>query len=93
MYAWLVVKNNLAKPEELQPCIIPFKKFEEHPKFIMEDKKGGDILEFTDQLLQEFEDHLKHKISEILSPSNSFIQTEDEDQCEYCAYAGICNVR
>ncbi|MCD6017078.1 MAG: hypothetical protein K0S53_199 [Bacteroidetes bacterium] len=93
MYAWLVVKNNLAKPEELQPCIIPFKKFEEHPKFIMEDKKGGAILEFTNELLQEFEDHLKQKISEILSPSNSFIQTEDEDQCEYCAYAGICNVR
>jgi hypothetical protein len=93
MYAWLVVKNNIATAPELQPCIIPFKKFEEHPKFIMEDKKGGGILEFTNELLQEFEDHLKLKISEILSPTHSFIQTEDEDQCEYCAYAGICNVR
>lgn len=91
MYAWLVVKNNLAKPEELQPCIIAFKKFEEHPKFIMDDVKGGGIIVFTAELLQEFENHLKHKISEILSDSHSFIQTDDLDKCEYCAYAGICN--
>jgi hypothetical protein len=92
MYAWLVVKNNLAKPEELQPCIIPFKKFEEQPKFIMEEVKGGGILNFTTELLQEFEDHLKQKISEIIVGSEPFMQTEDEDKCEYCAYASICNV-
>jgi hypothetical protein len=72
MYAWLVVKNNLAKPEELQPCIIPFKKFEEQPKFIMEDVKGGGILNFTTELLQDFEDHLKQKISEIIVGSEPF---------------------
>jgi ATP-dependent helicase/nuclease subunit B len=92
MYAWLVVKNNLAKPEELQPCIIPFKKFEEQPKFIMEDVKGGGILSFSTELLQEFEDHLKQKISKIIVGSEPFIQTEDEDKCEYCAYASICNI-
>jgi len=91
MYAWLVVKNNLAKPEELQPCIIAFKKFEEHPKFIMDDGRGGGIMVFTNQLLQEFEQHLILKISEILSGESSFRQTEDLDKCEYCAYAGICN--
>lgn len=93
MYAWLVVKNKLARPEELQPCIIPFKKFEEHPKFIMEDKRGGEILSFTSELLQEFEDHLKQKISEIIISPQPFSQTEDQDKCEYCAYASICNVK
>jgi ATP-dependent helicase/DNAse subunit B len=92
MYAWLVVKNNLAKPDELQPCIIPFKKFEEQPKFIMEDAKGGGILNFTTELLQEFENHLKQKISQIIVSSEPFSQTDDEDKCEYCAYASICNV-
>jgi CRISPR/Cas system-associated exonuclease Cas4 (RecB family) len=91
MYAWLVVKNNMAKPEELQPCIIPFKKFEEQPKFILEDVKGGGILNFTSELLEDFENQLKMEISEIISSSSSFTQTEDEDKCEYCAYAGICN--
>lgn len=92
MYAWLVVKNNLVKPEELQPCIIPFKKFEDQPKFIMEDVKGGGILNFTAQLLNEFEDHLKQKVTEIIASDIPFTQTDDENKCEYCAYASICNV-
>jgi ATP-dependent helicase/nuclease subunit B len=92
MYAWLVVKNNIAKPEELQPCIIAFKKFEEQPKFILEDVKGCGILNFTTELLDDFENHLKLKILEMISKDNSFVQTEDLKQCEYCAYATICNV-
>ena len=93
MYAWLVVKNNLAKPEELQPCIIPFKKFEEQPKFILEDVKGGSILNFTSELLEEFETHLKFEILEMISDETYFTQTKDEDKCEYCAYASICNAK
>jgi CRISPR/Cas system-associated exonuclease Cas4 (RecB family) len=58
----------------------------------MEDAKGGGILNFTTELLQEFEDHLKQKISEIIVGAEPFMQTEDEDKCEYCAYASICNV-
>ena len=92
MYAWLVVKNNLARPDELQPCIIAFKKFEEHPQFIMDDVKGGGIMVFSADLLQEFEEHLSLKITEIVSKETSFIQTDNLDKCEYCAYAGICNV-
>ena len=92
MYAWLVVKNNLARPDELQPCIIAFKKFEEHPQFIMDDVKGGGIMVFSADLLQEFEEHLILKITEIVSKESSFIQTDDLDKCEYCAYSGICNV-
>lgn len=91
MYAWLVVKNKLAKPEELQPCIIPFKKFEEQPKFILEDTKSSDVLTFTTELLDEFESHLKLKILEIISKDQPFAQTQDLKQCEYCAYATICN--
>ncbi|MFN8116879.1 MAG: PD-(D/E)XK nuclease family protein [Bacteroidia bacterium] len=92
IYAWLVVKNKMAKPEELQPCIIPFKKFEDKPRFILESSKETAVLTFTTELLQEFEDQLKIKISEIIISQEPFIQTEDEDKCEYCAYAGICNV-
>ncbi|MES2762538.1 MAG: PD-(D/E)XK nuclease family protein [Bacteroidota bacterium] len=92
MYAWFVVKNNIARPEELQPCIIPFKKFEEQPKFILEDSKGGGILNFTTELLDEFEDRLKQEITEIISGDLAFTQTDDLKKCEYCAYATICNI-
>lgn len=93
MYAWLVVKNNLAKPDELQPCIIPFKKFEDKPRFILENvKQNAGILKFTTELLQDFEDFLKNEIIQIISQTNSFSQTQDLDKCTYCAYSTICNV-
>ena len=92
MYAWLVVKNKLAKPEELQPCIIPFKKFEEQPKFILENTKGNEILKFTSELLEDFETHLKNKITEMLLKDSFFNQTDDEEKCQFCAYSSICNV-
>jgi hypothetical protein len=88
LYAWLLYKNKMAQPHELKPCIIPFKKFEREPKFISQNK--GQLI-FTEALLNEFEDHLKQFISCILDEKNAFLQTEDLDVCEYCAYKAICN--
>ncbi len=92
IYAWLVVKNNMAKPEELLPCIIPFKKFEDNPRFISENTKDKAPLVFTHELLQEFEACLITEIETILNPAINFTQTEDVKKCEYCAYASICNI-
>ena len=92
IYAWLVVKNDLAKPENISPCIIPFKKFEEQPRAIMTDDKKATPLVFTQELIQDFENHLIQNIIEIISTDRAFEQTDDLDQCEYCAYASICNV-
>lgn len=92
IYAWLVVKNGIARPEELQPCIIPFRKFEEQPRFILGEDKADGILNFTEELLQEFEFHLKKEIETIVNRNRLFDQTPDLKTCEYCAYAGICNV-
>lgn len=92
MYAWLIVKNNLARPEELEPCIIPFKKFEEQPKFILSENKQEGKLIFTHELLLEFEHRMKQEIENIMNTALLFDQTDDLKKCEYCAYAPICNV-
>ena len=88
LYAWLVSKNNLAQPQEIKPCIIPFKKFEKEPRFITQNKTP---LQFNKQLLEEFEMKLISFIQEIYNEQNPFVQTEDEDVCEYCSYKSICN--
>lgn len=93
IYAWLVVKNNLAKPNEIQPCIIPFKKFEEKPKFILTNDKKPIPLVLTEEILMEFEFALIHQIEKIVSTQIPFEQTANEDNCEYCSYASICNVK
>ena len=93
VYAWLVVKNNLARPEDLLPCIIPFKAFEEVPRSIQDEAKKGESLLITSELLNEFESYLKLEIESMLSNPDHFNQTDDLDKCEYCAYNSICNVR
>lgn len=88
MYAWLAWKNNLAAPEMLRPCIIPFKVFEKEPRFITFKKEP---LVFNRELLLEFEQRLCSFIQNILTEEESFDVTEDRDICEYCAYQSICN--
>jgi len=42
-------------------------------------------------ILNEFEQHLKLKISEIFDTNIAFSQTQNENICEYCDYKLICN--
>ena len=46
---------------------------------------------FTQDQFSEFNDRLKRLIGEIFDPAIPFSQTEDEQRCEYCAFAEICN--
>lgn len=87
MYAWMTWKNKMANANDIQPCIIPFKSFDK-PHYIYKNKLK---LQFTDELLSEFETHLKTFIQSILDTSKDFCQTEDVKTCEYCAYNSICN--
>lgn len=89
LYAWLACKNNLAKPAEIKPCIIPFKRFEKEPRFIFQ--KGKIPLVFTTELLDEFEKKLSTFISGIMEEGKPFVQTDDEETCVFCPYNSICN--
>lgn len=89
MYAWLLHKNKYCLPEQMQPCIIPFKNFLEQPKFLSKDKNA---LVFTTDFLTDFENELKRFIETIFDQAIPFSQTEDTNTCEYCAYNTICNI-
>jgi ATP-dependent helicase/nuclease subunit B len=92
IYAWLIVKNNIAKPEELLPCIIPFKQLEDEPNFIKTNDKKSTFFEFTHELINDFEQYLISHVEHILNSDIDFEQTNDDDICKYCAYKTICNV-
>ena len=40
---------------------------------------------------KEFNELLKNCLEEIMNPEIPFIQTENRDICQYCAYRGVCN--
>ena len=88
LYAWLLHKNNYCAPEQMQPCIIPFKNFLEEPNYLLQNKTH---LILTTEFLNAFEDQLKAYLSTIFDTTMPFSQTTNVDICEYCSYNIICN--
>ncbi|MBA2610478.1 MAG: PD-(D/E)XK nuclease family protein [Bacteroidetes bacterium] len=88
IYAWLLYKNSFCTPEQMHPCIIPFKNFLDEPKYLTRDKKP---FVFTNEFLTDFENELKHFIETIFALDKPFVQTDDEDIHAFCPYNTICN--
>lgn len=89
IYAWLLHKNNYAAPAQLLPCIIPFKVFNEEPKYLL---SGKEKLVLTGSFLTDFENELRVFIEAIFDHAVPFTQTDDELAHEYCPYNTICNL-
>lgn len=89
IYTWLFYKSQSYIPQELAPCIIPFKNFSEKALYITTENKQR--LVFSSELLSEFEEALRGFVSEIFDRSKDFTQTEARDAHKYCPYNVICN--
>ncbi|MBK7817309.1 MAG: PD-(D/E)XK nuclease family protein [Sphingobacteriaceae bacterium] len=89
IYVWLVYKNKPEYLKQLQPGIIPFKKFLKKPKQIVGADKQD--LEFSTDLMSDMEGHLSSFVGRIVDVSKPFGQTDDLKICEFCDYKGICN--
>jgi ATP-dependent helicase/nuclease subunit B len=89
IYAWLAYKNNICAPENIVPCMIGFKKYQQQPYFVLDANKKQLI--FTKLLFGDFEDYLKSEVETICNQLEPFSQTTDLDVCEYCSYNAICN--
>ena len=89
IYAWLLYKNNLCEPWQLQPAIVPFKVFSEQPRFILGADKKPFV--FSTSFLEDFEKALSAFIAGIFEMEIPFHQTTDRKICEFCAYNVVCN--
>ena len=67
--------------------IYPFKKMYDELKFVSVDK--SDVI--ADTLVTRFEEILGNIFRELFSLGVPFKQTEEEKNCQYCPYQGICN--
>jgi ATP-dependent helicase/nuclease subunit B len=89
IYAWLLWKNKIAPASQIRPAIIPFKVFLDEPRYILYDRQP---LIFSDQLLEDFESALSDFASRIFDTDRPFVQTENRDVCQFCAYNVVCNL-
>lgn len=88
IYAWLSYKNKIAASKDILPCIIAFKEYKDEPVYLTYQKS---VLNFSDQLFEDFEIALSEFIKEIFNKDKVFEQTENQDLCQYCNYKLICN--
>ena len=51
------------------------------------NQKINDVIPY----LNEFEQHLKSKISEIFKIEIPFTKSENKDSCKYCPYKKLCS--
>lgn len=47
--------------------------------------------QFLEENLKIFKQKLSEKMSDLFNPNIAFSQTENEDNCKYCAYKVLCN--
>jgi ATP-dependent helicase/DNAse subunit B len=86
IYALLFSKEHPENDKILQTGIISLRN--QAKGFMNMKYKGNDNLSLQD--LKEFEEILTVLLHEIYNVSTPFVQTEKEENCEYCAYKEIC---
>lgn len=86
-YAWLYQKANPNIKENIVSGIITFRELSAGLKTV----KVNDSANLNLEMLADFEKQLELMLAEIFDTKLRFIQTKEVDNCEYCAFKGICN--
>jgi len=83
-------ENTLVKTDEIQCGIIAFQElYKQNEEYIYYAEIGEEKI-LTAEILQLFEEHLKQIFSSILDENNTFSQTVQKENCQYCDYQTIC---
>lgn len=89
LYALLYKANNKSNGFKIVPGLINrMNLFDRNFQFGLKvDKK---YIDDVDQLIPEFEKHLKLLLEELFDPGVPFDQTTDPETCKFCPYQNIC---
>jgi PD-(D/E)XK nuclease superfamily len=90
LYVLLYTANNPSAGMNVLPGLINRDYlFGKQNDFGFRLKKAGPVMA-TDQLMSEFESHLKIILDEIFNPEEIFDQTALIETCKFCPYKNIC---
>lgn len=85
-YALLYAKENNIDEQKIESGI-----------YSLRNLKGGFLKlnfkdkEITPDLITEFEEYIKVKVSELLDIQTPFTQTDTSENCQYCSFKSVCN--
>lgn len=86
-YAWMFQRMNPAITENIVSGIITFRELSAGLKTV----KVNGSEQLNVEVLSQFENQLKELLTGIFDKGQPFTQTIEHDNCEYCAFKGICN--
>ena len=88
LYAWLSWKNNIAPVDEIKTVVLAMRGGEKMKYELKKEKKN---LQYTEELMNKFEQKLTEFIENLFTAENNFTQTENKENCKFCEYNRFCN--
>lgn len=90
--AYSMMYNDIDSTLPLVPVVYKiqefFKDFDPYIKYTPKDKDLKD--QTINDIMPEYKERFVSLLAEIFDASNPFTQTEEVDNCNYCAFKGIC---
>ena len=85
----LLLRNKLEDDNPIVPGLINIREIN-NKNFTINISIGNDKVDTINEYLNEFEKVLSEKLSEIFDKNQPFSETEDKDNCKFCAYKNLC---
>ena len=85
----LLLRHKLVDDSPIVPGLMNIREIN-NKNFTINISIGNDKIDSVNDYLNEFEKLLSEKLSEIFDKNLPFIETEDKDNCKFCAYKNLC---
>jgi CRISPR/Cas system-associated exonuclease Cas4 (RecB family) len=85
----LLLRNKLVDDSPIVPGLMNIREIN-NKNFTINISIGNDEVDSVNDYLNEFEKLLSEKLCEIFDKNLPFIETEDKDNCKFCAYKNLC---
>ena len=85
----LLLRHKLVDDSPIVPGLMNIREIN-NKNFTINISIGNDKVDSINDYLNEFEKLLSEKLSEIFDKNLPFKETEDKDNCKFCAYKNLC---
>ena len=86
----LLLKNKIKDDNPIIPGLMNIREIN-NENFTINISVDNDKINDVNDYLNEFENLLSKKLSEIFDKNLQFIETDDKEACKFCAYKNLCS--
>ena len=93
LYTYLLSQNDYAGKTVVPQLLFIRESYQKDFEALVQHKSqsGVNKVQSIDHFAEEFKQELNELLEEFFDPSVPYLQTENQDKCQYCPYVDICN--